>query len=128
MCGGVGGRKGPCFAWLDNGWEQTKFEFMRLCFFRPIHLLNLICREFAASSMLSDGGWLVTGGWIPGRQTDTATLHCMQGGIGGRSILLSLSTSAITARSLWAPKYTQLVGIQIMVGVALPWILSMSLM
>ena len=25
--------------------------------------------------MLSDGGWLVTGGWIPGRQTDTATLY-----------------------------------------------------
>jgi len=60
VCGGVGGRKGTCLAWLDNGWEKTNFEFMR---------------EFAASSMLSDGGWLVTGGWIPGRQTDTAQLY-----------------------------------------------------
>ena len=25
--------------------------------------------------MLSDGGWLVTGGWRPGRQTDTAQLY-----------------------------------------------------
>ena len=41
VCGGVGGRKGPCFAWLDNGWEQTEFEFMRLCLLDLFNFLIL---------------------------------------------------------------------------------------